>query len=348
MNKIVFTVATISVVCACGLVIDPDKLVEGNGTPIDTVDSGSDTGAGTTDSGGTTNEGGGDGGVFEVPECVPPLPSTTGAKGPYAVVTGAKGSPIACPSGYLPTAIEQGDGDFKSAPAECESSAGCSCGSASGTAKCGLRIVYFNDSQCTDQSGSTTSFSQFVPCATLTPKDYMRLETTVSGISCPASGSATPTAKPAPTFGTTSIVCSPDPNVKTAQCKGSDIPLPAAKDAEACIVVPADANCSGDYGTPRSLSKTGAFTDARSCSCACTANPTTSCTGGTADTWPGVFCSGANSIDLNAGVCRARSGHDVGQIDNAPSAAGSPTCTTRATSTGEASPTIDLKLCCLN
>ena len=35
MKKVMFTVAGVSVICACGLVIDPDKLVEGNGSEQD-------------------------------------------------------------------------------------------------------------------------------------------------------------------------------------------------------------------------------------------------------------------------------------------------------------------------
>lgn len=349
MKRILFGLGAVTVVCACGLVIDPDKLVEGNGTPIDTGDGGPDTSTGQADGGdGSAIDGGTDGsGGVEVPECVPPLPSTTGAKGPYAIVTVAKGAAAACPPGYLATAIEQGDGEFKSAPAECNNAAGCTCGNATGTAKCGLRINYYNDSQCTDQTGSTTSFSQFLACPVLNDKDYLRLESMVSGISCPASGSTPPTAKPPPAFGKTTIVCAPDPNVKTAQCKGTDVPLPAAKDAEACIVVPVSESCSGDYGSTRLLSKGGAFTDNRSCTCGCTGNPATSCNGGKADTWPGLSCSGSMSTELNAGNCRARGGHLVAQVSVAPTVSASASCSARATPAGEALPTIDLKLCCI-
>lgn len=350
MRTVVFTLAAVTAVCACGLVIDPDKLVEGNGTPLDTTEGGPDT---STSVDGGTETGAADAGpdgnvVVEVPECVPALPTTNGAQGPYAIVTVTKGQPIACPAGYLAAAVEQGDSDFKADPAECSSAAGCSCGTATGTAKCGLRVRYFDDNQCTMEADSPTSLGGFNPCPSLDSEAYLKLEATVSGVTCTPSGTATPTAKPPPAFGSTTIVCAPDPNVKTAQCKGDDIPLPAAKDAEACILVPMAASCSGgDYGSARFLAKAAAFTDTRSCTCGCVGDPASSCTGGTASTWNGVFCSGAGSLALDIGTCRGREGHDVVTVTNGSTATGSPSCSARATPAGSASPTWDLKLCCL-
>lgn len=352
MKKIVFTLSAITAVCACGLVIDPDKLVEGNGTPLDTTETGPDTSTGGVDGSGgdAANDGGTDGSiVVEVPECVPPPPSIAGAKGPYAIVTVAKGAPVACPPGYLATAVDQGDGEFNAPSAECNSSAGCTCGAATGSAKCGLRVRYYDDSACTKEADTPTSLGGFNPCPNLDSEDFLQLEATVSGITCTPGGSTTPTAKPAPTFAKTTIICAPDPNVKTAQCKGSDIPLPAAKDAEACILVPVAASCSGgDYRSDRLLTKTGAVNDGRGCTCGCTGNAATSCTGGTAKAWDGFFCSGAGAnTTLPLDACVDRGGKDVIGTDTAPSASGSPSCSTRATPTGEASPTWDLKLCCL-
>jgi hypothetical protein len=337
-----FTVGAVSALCACGLVIDPDKLVEGNASPVDTPDGGPDM---DLDGGSDT---GADGAVVvQVPECVPAIPPISGAKGPYAVVRADKGSPIACPPGYLATPIEQGDSEFESGPPECNSASGCSCGSATGTAKCGLRIRYYDDAQCTMEADTPTTFGLFITCPGLDTEPYLKLETTVSGSTCAPSGSATPSAKPAPTYGSTTFVCAPDPNVKTAQCRGEDIALPAAKDAEACIVVPIDASCGGDYRSSRDLSTNGVFTDNRTCACGCTGNAATSCTGGTAKTWPGFFCSGTTTTALIVDECRDRGGHGAAMVESAPAASGAPSCSTRATPAGEASPTWNLKLCCL-
>lgn len=350
MKKLVFTLASVSVVCACGLVIDPDKLVEGNASPSTnaTTEAGPDTSGGETDSGAATDTGLVDTGAVEVPECVPALPNTPGVKGPYAVVSAPKGAPIACPSGYLPTVVDQGDGQFVAPPAECNNAAGCSCGTATGTAKCGLRVRYYDDTQCAGgEADSPTSLSGFGSCWDLDNKDYIKLETTVSGITCPPAGTAAPTAKATPSFGTTTIVCAPDPNVKTAQCKGTDIPMPAASSAAACIIVPTNASCSGvDYGSARLLSKTSAFTDTRSCACGCTGNAAASCTGGAARHFSGLLCTGT-ATSIAAGACQARGNDDAINVETAPTVSGTPGCSTRATPTGEATPTFDLKLCCL-
>ena len=85
-------------------------------------------------------------------------------------MTVSKGSPVACPSGYLPAPVDQGDGEFDANDVECSDTAGCTCGSASGTAKCGLRVRHFNDNVCTNESGNLTGLGGFNPCPTLDDK----------------------------------------------------------------------------------------------------------------------------------------------------------------------------------
>lgn len=347
MKKLAFTLASVAAVCACGLVIDPDELVEGNATPIGNVEAGTDASGGGNDTG--APDAGRDGNALEVPECVPARPATTGAKGPYAVVTVTKGAPVSCPAGYLATAVEQGDGQFKWSPATCDSAAGCSCGAPTGTAKCSLRMRYYDDNQCAGaESDDPTTLGGFTNCVPVDNEKYFKVESVVGGISCTPSGSATPSSKPAPSFGTTTIVCAPDPAVQTAQCKGDDVPLPAAKNAQACILVPMSASCAGgSYGLTRVLSKTLAFTDGRGCECQCSGDPSTSCTGGSVKTWSGFLCSGTPAV-VAANVCRARGDDDdLASVDVAPTASAAPSCSARATPNGVVTPTWELKLCCL-
>lgn len=348
MKRVVFGLATVTTICACGFVIDADKLVEGNATGAPTEAGGADTSTGT-DGGSDTDTGATDAGtdappVFEVPECVPAKPNAS-AEGPYAVVTASGGFMPACPVGYLATPIAQGKGGFTAPLAQCNDPTGCSCGAATGTAKCGMRMRYFEDGACTEEADTGDSVGGF--CAQLDDEDYLKLEATVSGVTCPPSGTATPTLKPPPVFGTTVYVCAPDPNVKTAQCKDGNVALPATKNADACVIVPANVSCSGnDYDSIRFYSKDGTFTDGRTCACSCSGDPATSCTGGAVNTFAMFVCSGTSTV-LNVGACRSRGGDDSINVNTAPTASASPACTARATPGGEASPNNDLKLCCL-
>jgi hypothetical protein len=350
MKKIVFTLAAVTVVCACGLVIDPDKLIEGNSATNGGPDATDTPDTSTSDIDGSNPAGDAavdapEGGVItvDVPECVPQKP--TGAEGPYAVVIApANLAQPACPAGYLATPVAVAKTDFASTSAVCGDSSGCICNASAGTVTCGLLVRSFDDSQCTKVADVAEAVG--TTCKSIDSENYYKLEYAVGGFTCSLSGgTATPTAKPTPSYATQFVVCSPDPSVQLAQCKGGETPLPQAANAAACIAVPVNQSCSTTgYGAVRLLSKSGTFTDNRSCACGCDRSQA-ACTGGTVTTYDDDFGCTANPSALDFGVCRARNSAE-NVIGVAPTPA-SASCTAKATPSGEASPTIDMKLCCL-
>lgn len=347
--KKLFALGAVAMISACGLFIDPDKLTEGNGDdPGNGIDGSTDTGNGGNDGGGTTDAANdsGDGGelIVEVPECVPPpLAGSTG--GPYAVVTGVAGSALACPAGYLPTAVAQAKGTLAADPITCND-ASCTCGAPGGTPSCKLKVSYWNDSACTKFADTPDLLTS--NCLDLDSEEFGRLDISVDGVICTTSGSTTtaPATKPTPAFKNDWLVCQPDPNVKTAQCKNGDVPVPAASNASACVIVPTNQPCSGAYPVARDLSKAGTFNDARTCSCSCAVSPS-SCSGGIAEIFSQLNCSG-NATSVTPGTCFGvkNTNNEFARAKSSPSA-GAPACASHAAPSGTLTQTTDLKLCCL-
>lgn len=354
MNKVVFTLAGVSAICACGLVIDPDKLIEGNGaseTPDATTDA-STTDTSAPDAGedatfGDASLDGPDGGtlIVNVPECVPTKPPGA-VEGPYAVVFADATAPTpACPAGYLASPVALAKTDFEASAAACGDPSGCTCATSAGSVTCGFLVRYYQDSQCTKVADSPNGVG--TTCVQVDSENYLKLEVAVGGFACTQNGPTTtsPTAKPTPTYKTQYVVCAPDPNVQLAQCKTGEVALPAAASAAACVIVPTTHSCPATgYGAVRLLSKSGSFTDTRTCTCGCGQSPA-SCTGGSVTTYDDDLGCSANPSALTVGACRARDSADnmIGVLPTAGTAA----CTSTATPNGEAAPAIDLKLCCL-
>lgn len=355
MKKVMFTVAGVSVICACGLVIDPDKLVEGNGSEQDsgltdvTVTEASAEDA-ETDGGIVIPDAaldGPEGGtlVVDVPECVPVKPAAA-TEGPYAVVFGSAAAPTpACPTGYLASPVAVAKTDFEPGSVVCGDPSACTCAAPVGSPTCGFTVRSYDDSQCTNFAD--TPFTVGTACTDIDSENYYKLEYKIDGVTCTVNGPATttPTSKPTPTYKTQYVVCAPDPNVTLAQCKGGQVGLPQAANASACVVVPTNVTCAGtSYEAFRFLSKAGTFTDTRTCNCGCGASQS-SCTGGSVTTYNDDFGCTANPSALDLGVCRARLSADkVKAVLPTPAAAA---CSNRATPGGQAQATIDMKLCCL-
>jgi hypothetical protein len=174
----------------------------------------------------------------------------------------------------------------------------------------------------------------------------VKLQYNVGGVTCASNGPQTtaPSSTPAAAYKTQFVICSPDPSVQLAACKTGEIALPQASAAAACVVVPNDFTCAGTaYGAFRFLSKSGTFTDNRTCGCSCVASQA-SCTGGSATIFDGVSCT-QNAKALTLGQCTALDSEDT-VLGTAPSPAAAG-CTARALPTGDATAAIDTKLCCL-
>jgi hypothetical protein len=323
MKKILFTLGALTAICACSLVIDPDKLVEGNGA-----------GPGPSDEAGT------DGASVEVPECVPAIPA--GTMGPYALASAQAPADAVCPTGYRATPVASGKGNLGAEDIACESTAGCC--NPSGSVTCGLVAKYFDDSNCGSESGTATNAT--ATCADLAiTKSHIKLELVSPGITCSPAGAGTvsPTKKPAPAYATSYVVCAPDPSAKTAVCKDGFVAMPGAKDAAACVLVSAGGGCPAPYTTGRDVSKSGAFKDDRTCTCACGVT-TPLCTGGKATIYPQFSCGGS-PLALTRGQCTPIAGYD--SIDGVLPTPVASACTATATPSGAITPDIDLHLCCL-
>jgi len=349
MNKIVFTLGAVTAMCACGLVIDPDKLVEGNGTPLEdggaadtNADANEGDGTTTTDAnGGTDAASDADGGpIFvEVPECVPAAPN--GTQGPYAVTFATSPAAAACPTGYLATPASSAKGNLVAGTIACGSTAGCACG-ASGSPSCGLRVRYYGDNQCTNLAGTDSLGGG---CLDLDNDAYLKVTVEVNGVNCSNTGSTTvaPTQKSTPKYVEDWIVCTPDPQVKLAQCKLGQVGLPPAKAAGACVIT-TGGTCPAPYIDRIDLSTTGGFTDTRTCVCSCSPS-SASCNGGAATIFSEGNCLGGSSKNFDIDVCKPRDGDD-GMTGTSPTP-GAAACGAKVTPDGACLPTADLHLCCL-
>jgi hypothetical protein len=247
----------------------------------------------------------------------------------------------ACPAGYLATPIVTAKGDLTAEDIVCGSAAGCGCSAPTGTPTCSMRVRYFNDVACANSAGSD---SVSAICRDLNSSSYLRVETTVSGLTCTSTGPLTvaPTVKPTPTYLEEWVVCAPDPNVPLAQCKMGLIGLPPASDAGACVIS-TDESCPEQYSQEIPVAKSGAFTDTRACSCSCGGAAST-CAGGSATIFSQDTCGDAGSAFAIA-TCLPRNGDD-GMTAVVP-VPGTPACEARVTKSGMYGPTNDLHLCCL-
>lgn len=333
-------VALAALLGACSLFIDPDELVSGNGAPAD-GDGGAPPGTGADgaapfDGGFTLPDGGT---IPSVPGCVPAPPA--GTEGPYAVITNKFSA--SCPAGYLRDPVLTAKGDLAEAPATCNDASGCSCGPAQGTASCGFRMRYYDDSQCKEELAQPSLLS--AACTQIPAiADYMRAELVAAGVTCTASGSAAPTAKPIPKFDSESLACAPDPKLTTAQCPAGSVALFPTFNALACVLSKSG-SCPSEYPIAHDLSKDGKVDDQRGCSCACAVDPQAACTGGSIGVHSDNDCQNA-AMGLGPGTCRLVSTAD--SLDAVlPSIAGAPSCTPAATPSGTLTPVNDVKLCCL-
>jgi hypothetical protein len=278
-----------------------------------------------------------------VPECVPPKPA--GGEGPYAVVIApANVAQPACPAGYLAAPVAVAKTDFSAQPAVCGSSATCTCSASSPTPTCGFLLRSYEDSQCTQVADTPETIG--TTCQDIDTENFYKLEYLVGGFSCTSGGgTTTPTAKPAPVYNTQFVVCAPDPSVQLAQCKTGQTALPQAANAAACVSIPVNQSCTNTgYAATRLLSKTGTFTDNRTCNCGCD-RAQASCSGGSVTTFDdGIGCD-AGPSPLVPGVCRGRNSAD-NVISVAPTP-GTAACTAKVTPAGEVTPVVDMKLCCL-
>lgn len=335
MKKIAFTLGAVTAVCACSLVIDPEKLVEGSASPIDSSIDGGVDGADAA-----TPDAPADGPTLvEVPECVPAAPS--GTQGPYAVTFGGVDTKVACPSGYLASPVATAKGALQADGIVCGDATGCGC-SASGTATCSVRLRYFSDSQC--KNGEQGSSPLSASCRDIDSANYLKAERVATGVTCANSGASTvaPTTKPAPAYREDWVVCALDPGVSLAQCKAGQVPLPPAKNAGACVIASGTA-CPAPYSEAVDLSKSGTFADARACACGCDAGA--SCIGGSATIFSDNKCEAAGK-PFALDTCLPRSGDDS-MTAVLPSPASQPACTATVVPTGTVNANNDLRLCCL-
>lgn len=344
MKKIVFSLGAVTAVCACGLVIDPDELVDGEASsPVSEAGGGSDVGTTpTAEASIDASDAASDGPSFvEIPECVPAAPA--GTQGPYAVTVGSPQVKPACPSGYLAAPVTTARNNLAAETVTCGSTAGCGCSTPSGTATCGLRLRYFTDSQCANAVDSDALGGS---CVDMKTEAYLKVEVTVTGVTCTNTGAATvaPTVKPTPAFREEWFVCAPDPNVTLAQCKTDQAALPPAKNAGACVITTAPA-CPAPYTQSTQLSKNGSFTDNRACACSC-GGASSLCTGGSASIFSEDTCvDSPASFALE--TCLPRGGDD-GMRGVLPSpSGGNAACAAKVTPTGTFVANDDLHLCCL-
>lgn len=322
---------------ACGLVIDPDDLI---------ADLGRD------DAGTAPGDGGFalDGGVgfdalppVNVPGCVPEPP--TGTDGPYAVVSTGSSFLLQCPPGYLSAPVKRGKGSPDIRPATCASDAGCSCGSTTGTASCGLRARYFENGSCTNEANENPD-PVTATCRELPNEDYLRLEVVVNGVTCAASGVATPTAIPKIDFRSESIACAPHPAATTGSCGPGEVPMPPAFGAVACVLVSGSGPCPSSYPNLRELSADGGVDDQRGCACACPADGPTACDGGSARLYGSDTCGGFAIATVPPGACRSL-GFADGINGTLPTLTGTVACVPSAVPIGDAGVINDVRLCCL-
>jgi hypothetical protein len=324
-----------AIATACGLVIDPDRLVSDVG-----ADAG--TAVGSVDGGDRTDAAPDAEPPANVPACVPKPPSDT--NGPYAVVSSSAPQSLACPAGYLATPLAKGKGGAQTKSATCGDSSGCSCGGATGTPACALRVRYYDDFKCNDEVGTPDLVT---PTCTELPgtPSYLRVESAVTGMTCPPSGQATPTSKQPVTFASESWVCEPDPATSLGSCGAGEVALPPTENASACVILKSGDTCPSPYTRTRDLSKDGAVIDDRACACTCAVEASGACSGGSATTYFDNGCQNAPQ-SLPLGSCRIIAATDG--IKGTPGTlGGTPTCIPKAMPTGSARPATDLKLCCL-
>lgn len=342
MKRVLFTLSAVTVMSACGLVIDPDKLVEGNaadpGAP-----GGGDGGteaSGSIDSGGAGSDAKADGAPAQVPQCVPPKPA--GAEGPYAVVAATAPATAACPAGYLATPVGHAKGDLTADAMACANTGSCTCGAAGESPSCGYRLRYFIDFQCTKERGIPTTVSS--TCREIANENYLKLEVVVGGVTCSQTGPATtaPSSKPPPTYQTDRVICAPDPAAKTGACSDGKVGIPPATNASACVTVPTSTPCPAPY-TNTLDGSSGAVNDGRTCACSCTTSSTT-CTGGGATLYEDFNCA-AGSAALAVDTCKISGTAD--SVNGTPPVPGGAACAPKATPSGTLTAQNDVRLCCL-
>lgn len=203
--------------------------------------------------------------------CAPALP-LSGWTGPAWLYDGATASAPACGGAFGQPAYE-GHRDLSSVPAVCGA---CAC-NPTGTCTLGS-ITLFTDSACQqiDQADPQPPVGQ---CGKVQNGDnaqsYEAPAPTFGGGSCKPTQPGM--SKPAPTWGTTGIVCIGA--TSNGGCGGAlCAPRPAAPfGASLCIWSPGDKACPAEYPTPHSF--WDGATDNRDCSpCACDALVNGSCT----------------------------------------------------------------------
>lgn len=331
------TIGGLVTATACGLVIDPDKLIAGNGEPDDAGLPNRDVNS--SDDGSGSIDGGVDAPVIPVvPACVPPAPA--GTKGPYAVVF-TQGAPASCPTGYLAAPVTKGQTDLDRQPAKC-GTIGCSCSTIT-PASCTLQASWWGDPLCKDPTGDPSA--TVASCTDYPAKPYaFRVDVVTTSLSCQAQGSTSPTSKPAAVYNTSVAACDVDPAVAREPCDGGEVALSPITNARSCVVVSGAAKCAAPYANAYSISTTGGVTDTRGCTCTCPSG-TTTCTGGIAIAYSGGGCGGG-TFDAGVGICRLRSGSD--SVSGTPPAPGGfVSCPAGSSPSGDVQPIDDLTLCCL-
>lgn len=332
------TVGGLVTATACGLFIDPDKLIADNGEPDDSAAPVRDVNGGDDD-GGSTDAGLDVPVIPVVPACVPPAPA--GTKGPYAVVF-AQGGAAACPSGYLATAVATGKTDLKGQPVTCGTN-GCSC-TTTVEAGCPLKVSFWDDGLCKVASGDLAE--SVSTCADFPSKPYAyKVDVTAVSPMCQPQGSTSPTSKPPAVYDTSVAACGVDPGITREPCDGGDVALSPVVNARTCVVLSGAGKCAAPYGTAYPISTTGSVNDTRGCACTCPSGGTTTCNGGNVQAFGGGGCAGG-VFDAGIGICRVRAGADSVSAD-VPVPGGFVTCQAGSTASGEVQPINDVTLCCL-
>ncbi len=358
--RFVATLALVAVpLAACDLLLDVDKLGDGETSEAGGDAAGGDDGSG--DDGSMPPPDGGADAVSDVflvgdsrpppdgsiPKCVPAPP---GGVDPLAVTWTSIATPPTCPPGYTSPATLTAFADFASQDAKCALGS-CACPGPSGTGACSTEMEYYDDAACMVAHGAIDQLPGGA-CVQLKPQgaNYAHSVSRFNGagVSCPPTGAAA-TTKPPPVWGTAIAGCKRDPSAMLPSCgDGGLVPMTPTNEAFACYTT--TGACVAPYVTRFTFDTTTGYTDTRACQCTCQKDVSgAACAGGSIDSYPMQNCGGSPTTFGND-TCRTAATYGAtGRVrtEGTPPA-GAVTCSAGTNDTGQATPASPtVTLCCL-